>query len=124
MSTPGIHVLPDCRTKVQKNVVRLGNLNWIPIFCANCGADGGMIPEDNHDFAFYLCIPCSEKWGNIDGVYMEPDHVFWERLQAEEMGKYGRILTLDEEVEVLKDGNSTLAKLAREKPDFTQIKNT
>ena len=122
MATP--NVLPDCRAKIQKGVVRLGDLNWIPIFCANCGTDGGMVPEDNCDFAFYICIPCAEKWGNIAGVYMEPDHEFWKRVEQEQLAKYGRILSPDEQVEVLKDGNSTLAKLAREKPDFSKITMT
>ena len=112
-----MNVLPDCRPKVQRKVVRLGSSNWTPIYCANCGTDGGLVPADNHDFAFYLCIPCSETLGNIQGVYMEPDQEFWDRVIAEQINEYGRLLTPAEQCELLKQDN-TLSKLAKDKPVF------
>jgi hypothetical protein len=117
-------LLPDCRTKVQKTVVRLGELNWVPIYCANCGCDGGLVPAEQCDFAFYLCIPCSETIGPIVGTYMEPDAVFWEKVAQEQIAKYGRMLRHDELVEACKDENSTLAKLGRDRPHFDKIKMT
>ena len=112
-----LDILPDCRAKVQKNIVRLGQTNWTPIYCASCGADGGIVPSDNHDFAFYLCMKCSESYGQIDGVYMEPDAVFWERVVQEQLAEYGRLLTPEEQCDILK-GDNTLSRLAKDKPKF------
>lgn len=41
---------------------------------------------------------------------------------AEQIEKYGRILNPDEQVEVLKDDTSTLAKLVKDKPGYKRIK--
>lgn len=114
--------LPDSRTKAQRAVIRSNGMNWVPIFCANCGADGGMVPEKNCTFAFYLCTPCSEKWEDVLGTYSEPDTVFWDRVKEEQLSQYGRELTAEELIEVLLDGNSSLSKLAKDKPDFNRIK--
>ena len=76
-----------------------------------------MVPADNHDFAFYLCVPCSESLGDIQGVYMEPDAEFWERVIIEQTETYGRVLSPAEQAEVLKQDN-TLSKLAKDKPVF------
>jgi len=119
-ATPDI--LPHCLTrtaKVDHGMSRNG-VTWFYLFCANCGADGGRVMDDQlgTNYAFYLCDPCAEKWGPIAGTYMEPDHVFWERVIAEQIEQYGRVLTPMEQVEVLKDENSILAKLAKDKPDF------
>lgn len=87
---------------------------WLKIFCANCGADGGSVLENDYDFAFYLCDPCAEKYGNIDGTYMEPDSVFWEKVRNAQIEKYGRELEPLEVVDKLQDGNSVIAKLVRD----------
>jgi hypothetical protein len=117
-------VLPECRTKVQRKVIRHANMNWVPLFCANCGSDGGMVPEEHCDFAFYLCMSCADKWGPITNCYMEPDHVFWEKVAQEQLDSYGRPLTAYEQSEVLKDDSSSLAKLAKDRPDFKTIQMT
>jgi hypothetical protein len=70
-------LLPDSRPKIQRNVQFHLGLNWTPIYCANCGADGGFVPEDNCNFAFYLCNSCAEKLPPIEGTYRVPDEVFW-----------------------------------------------
>lgn len=60
----------------------------IPIFCANCGAPWGMVPEKHITFAFALCDKCFETHGAPAHLHMEPDRVFWERVAqaaAEEM---------------------------------------
>lgn len=67
---------------------------WMKIFCANCGADGGFIPETGPHFAFYLCTPCSEKWSPLVGTMMIPDGVFWERA-ADEQRKEEEVPTQD-----------------------------
>lgn len=118
--TGSYEILPDCRLKQSKKVVMGGSgafrLNWVPIFCANCGSDGGLVPEENCNFAFYLCINCEEKHGNIEGTLMVPDDVFWATVRAEQQEQFGRELTAPELVEVLKDDSTTLAKLAKDRP--------
>lgn len=113
-------ILPDSRLRETKNVVVRDGVNWVPIFCANCGADGGIVPEENTTFAFYLCNPCAEKYGNIEGTYVESDVAFWEKVHAAQLEKYGRVLEPGEIVEQLKDGNSLLSKLARERGDYNK----
>lgn len=115
----GVNVLPDCRLKQPKGIICWPNgMRWQPIFCANCGADGGMVPEENCNFAFYLCDPCAVKLGPIAGTYMEPDAVFWQKVHDEQISKYGRELQPHELVEVLKDENSTLSKLCKDRTKF------
>lgn len=108
-------VLPNCLPKVTRKVVWRGPMAWIPLFCANCGADGGLVPEEGSDFAFYLCDPCAEKWAPLAGTMLVPDEVFWQKLNAAQVEKYGRILTPPEQVEALKDGDHLLSKLARDR---------
>ena len=117
-------ILPDCRAMNPAKVVRMGGLNWTPIFCANCGKDGGLIPAENYDFSFYICAPCSEKYPVIEGTYVEPDHVFWEKVAQTQMEKYGRMLEPHELDEVVKDENSTLAKLAKDRPLYGNVRMT
>jgi len=76
------------------------------------------MPEENITFAFYLCNPCAEKYGNIEGTYIESDVAFWQKVEEAQLEKYGRVLKPEEQMEQLKDGNSLLSKLARERKDF------
>lgn len=117
-------VYPECRCKRPTKIIRHANMNWVPLYCANCGADGGIVPEDNCDFAFYLCVPCSEKLGPIEGIYQEPDHLFWEAVAEEQIAKYGHMLQPGEIVEAMKDDTSTLAKLGKDRPDYSKIRMT
>ena len=77
--------LPDSRTRDAKGGVRspLGTL--IPIYCANCGKRWGLVPENAITFAFALCESCAESLGPIAHTYQEPDAVFWDRIEAEEL---------------------------------------
>jgi hypothetical protein len=84
--------LPDCRTREPKGAVNHLGYSWISIFCANCGRFGGKVPEDNKEFAFYLCNACADKLPPIEGLYYEPDEEYWQRVHAAQMEKYGRIL--------------------------------
>jgi hypothetical protein len=74
--------LPDCRTIRPLNAKRHRLANWVPMYCANCGADGGYVPEDMKQVAFYLCDSCWEKHGAIAGAMAVSDDVF--RKQFEE----------------------------------------
>jgi hypothetical protein len=115
-------LLPDSRLRVPRGIVRGEHstsyklmLNWAPIYCANCGRDGGAVPADTCNFAFYLCEPCAEKLPPIEGTYVEPDIVFWQKVKEAQLEAYGQELTPAEIVEALKDGNHMLSKLARER---------
>jgi hypothetical protein len=114
-----MNILPSSRLKSNTRVQRLnnclGSLNWVPIFCANCGADGGMVPEENMSFAFYLCAPCAEKWAPLTDTYMEPDAVFWQKVKDAQLEKYGRELSPHELVEVLKDDSNLISKLCKDR---------
>jgi hypothetical protein len=111
-------ILPDSRPKFSRQTKRvtvqgLGTVNLVPIFCANCGKPYGYVPEENMDFVCWLCDPCSDKWGAQYGLAKMPNEVFWSKVQAEMMEKYGRILT-DEELRAATETASPLTTLLRE----------
>jgi hypothetical protein len=116
------NILPDSRlqnpTRVMRNVASTRfrvPRNWVPIFCANCGCDGGYVPEENCNFAFYLCMPCAERLGPISNTYIEPDAVFWEKVKQEQLERYRRELTAQELAEILKDDAHPLTRLAKDR---------
>lgn len=108
-------ILPSSVAREIRGRVFRGSQAWIPIFCLNCGCDGGMLvePEVGSGWAGYLCDPCAEKWSPMFGTCLVPDEVFQERAQQEQMERYGRLLAPNEVVEALKDGSNSLAKLVR-----------
>jgi len=110
--------LPDSRLQRSDKTVYRAGVPHRPIFCANCGKSGGLVVEDSaySCFAFYLCDPCAEKYGQIDGMFMVPDDRFAELVKQEQLEKYGRLLTSDELSETLNDPSTSLAKLAKDKP--------
>lgn len=110
------NLLPTSLPRETKGVVFRQGVAWKPIFCASCGGDGGLVPEAHCDFAFYLCQGCADKYGNIAGYMMTPDEVFWEKVKQAQLEEYGRELFPEEVVEALKDENSIIAKLAKDKP--------
>jgi hypothetical protein len=110
----GVQLLPDTRLKIPTKVQRHKDQNWVPIFCANCGKDGGWVP-DNSTFAFYICTPCAAKCGNIDGTYMVPDEVFFDKLRNVQIEEFGRELSVYEMTEAIKNENNVLSKLVSEK---------
>jgi len=111
-----MEVLPDSRPRERHRAVFMQGMFWIPIFCANCGADGGLVPEENCTFAFYLCTKCCEFWGGLAGTYAVPGEVFWAKVREAQMEKYQRLLSPLEEAEALKDEHHMLSKLIREGP--------
>jgi hypothetical protein len=74
-------ILPDSRAKRATRIIYANGMSWVPIFCANCGADGGYVPEQNMDFAFYLCNDCADRLPPIDGTYVMPDEEFWQKVK-------------------------------------------
>lgn len=119
MTTP-ITILPDSRPQVVRNSWNRGALGyWRKIFCASCGADGGNVPESACTFAFYLCDPCAEAYGNIPGMVMQPDAAFWETVHLESLEKVGRDLLPLEQEALLADPESWLSRLARDRKLLT-----
>jgi hypothetical protein len=110
----GTALLPDCRLKVETVTQRHRNLNWLPIFCGNCGTAGGWVPEET-TFIFYLCQPCADKHGKIDRTYMVPDEVFFQEVKNAQLEKFGRELSTPELVEALRSESSVISTLARSK---------
>lgn len=109
-----VNILPDSRARDPKRLLpsRLGY--WVPLACASCGADGGVVPEQNTTFAFWLCTPCSETYGEIAGTLSIPDEVFWQRVRDEQTEAFGRQLTPGELAIVAQEDTSPLATLIRE----------
>ena len=108
----GTALLPDCRLKTETTTQRHWNLNWQPIFCANCGKDGGWVPEETR-FIFYLCQPCADRHGQIDGTYMVPDEIFFETVKNAQLEEFGRELSVPELTEALSSESSVISTLAR-----------
>ncbi len=111
-------VLPNSVARRQSGIVMRGSVPWVPIWCANCGKPGGMVPQATATFAFYLCVPCSEKHGNIEGTVMVPDEVFWAKANEIIAAEYGRPLTELEMVKEADDPSSVISKLIRESEDI------
>ena len=63
--------LPDCRV-VDGAVIMHGRVPMEAIFCANCGADGGLVTA-GVPHVFYQCEACALKLGPIPGVDRVPD---------------------------------------------------
>ena len=108
-------LLPDSRLKTihtPKGMIFGPGGTWVPVFCANCGADGGLCPETS-TFLFYLCNKCAETYGDIPGTMMMPDEVFFQKLKDEQMASYGRYLSHEELLAVVEADASPLATLLK-----------
>lgn len=107
-------VMPDSRlgtVLTPKRAEWRAGAFWVPIFCASCHVKGGLVPEENMTFAFWLCTPCYEKYGVLADTMVTPDEVFYEQLRREQMEAYGRILSPEEIVTVVEADASPLATL-------------
>ena len=107
-------VLPDSRAKAGRGAVPGPGGVWIPIFCASCGVEGGMVPAESMTFAFWLCVACFATHGALTNVMMLPDEVFWERVKHAQLETYGRVLTTEELQAVVEADASPLARLIRQ----------
>lgn len=119
MSDLNLDLLPNSLTKTPRVDASMSGRggNWLYLFCANCGKDGGRVLETDlpKQFAFYLCDPCGVKLGAITGYWMEPDEVFRKKVADAMVEKFGRMLEVPEIVEALKDEHHILTKLTRER---------
>lgn len=109
-------ILPDCRARDPKGATPGPGGSWIPISCASCKRDGGLVPEQNMTFVFWLCAPCAETYGKIAGLMFMPDEVFWEQVKQEQLEAYGRLLTNEELSAIVEADGSPLATLVKHGP--------
>jgi len=111
-------VLPDSRaTNPKRGQYRDGQW-WVPVYCANCGAELGIVPEPSTTFAFFLCdARCAETWAPKAGEMVEPDVVFFQTLLDEQLDRYGRELTATELMAALADETHPIHQLVRERHD-------
>lgn len=108
-------ILPVCTTREVRGRIQINGVWCIPCYCMNCGKQHGYRnePDASSGYVGYLCDLCAERWSPLVGTMLVPDEAFAQIATAEMLEKYGRVLSDAEQHEVLKDGNSTLAKLAR-----------
>jgi hypothetical protein len=99
-------------------MIRTAGVNYVPIFCMNCGRPGGLVSERGVNFVGWMCDACQEKYPLLPGTYAVPDTAFQRQVEAEMVEKHGRILTAQEITEALKDERSSLARLAKDRPVF------
>jgi hypothetical protein len=111
-----IDILPDSRCKNATGIVQVNGVNHVPIFCMNCGTPGGLVTERGINFVGWMCDSCQEKYPLPPGTYALPDDEHNRRV-AEELAKAGP-LNLNRIAELLKDDRSTLARLAKDNPNF------
>jgi hypothetical protein len=107
-------LLPDSRAKNTTGRIFRGSQAWVPIFCANCGREAGLCPEENMTFLFYQCEPCARTYGAIAGTMSMPDEVFYEKLKQEQLASHGRYLTELELAAIVEADASPLATLIKQ----------
>jgi hypothetical protein len=110
-----IDILPDSRAKNPTGLTAGPGGYWVPVFCANCGIEGGKVPEQNMTFIFYQCQKCSDAYGDIAGTMKVPDEVFYQKLADEQYETYGRALSEQELVTIIQEDASPLATLIKGK---------
>lgn len=64
-------VAPDCRSRAQRGQIRTPMGLATPVFCANCGKDGGYTYADT-TFMFYLCGDCDKHGNGLDLPVVTP----------------------------------------------------
>lgn len=107
-------ILPDSRPIVRRGSIRLGDQNFVPVYCANCGNRYGLVPESHITHVFALCDHgCAGQYGDAAHHYIDPDAIYREKACHEALAKYGRALT-PAEVEKEMTSMSPLASLARD----------
>lgn len=108
-------VLPDSRAKDRKGVISGPNgVNYVPIYCINCGKSAGMVPEKLITHVTALCDEgCAGKYGDLAATYRDADEIFRENL-GEALGPLGRTVTLGQLEAMLEEPSPALAALARD----------
>jgi hypothetical protein len=105
-------ILPDSRARVVRGSTRSPLGNIIPVHCANCGKPWGMVNEKDMTFAFALCQPCADVYGDDAHFYKEPDAAFFARVAAET--EAAGLTTPEAIAAKIEEGGNALATLAAE----------
>lgn len=89
---------------------------WVYLFCANCGRDGGRVLKTHlpKEFAFYQCDACAEKYPVLPGTYREPDEAFRQKVANAMLEEYGYYLNEIEVLRELDNESSVISKLEKE----------
>jgi hypothetical protein len=113
-------VVPSSLTRVEKidwKISRPG-WEWLVLFCASCHKEGGRVLKcdvpNASEFAFWLCDDCAQKW-SLDGTYLVPDEIFFQKVREAMLEREGRELTLYELYEAEKDPTHYLSKLLKDR---------
>lgn len=106
--------LPDSRAREPKGLVWSPQGWMVPIFCANCGKEGGVVTQEHCTYAFWLCDLCFERCGKLTGMLVVPDSVFWEKVRNEQLEAFGRLLSHEEMERVVREDSTPLATLIKE----------
>ncbi len=112
-------ILPDSRAKSGTGWTPTVMGGYVPIYCGNCGVPGGMVPEENMTFAFWLCKPCFATHGEITNTMVMPDEVFFEEVKQAQLERYGHNLNAEETVAALADPESLESRLAKDRVALT-----
>lgn len=70
--------LPDSRLSGaarERTTVRYAHMLWERVFCASCGADGGIITAEWSPHVFYVCDVCAAKLGAPAGTVEAPEKI-------------------------------------------------
>lgn len=116
--------LPNSLTREKKidNSLSKNDQEWLFLYCASCGTDGGRVLKtdvpNREEFAFYLCEPCAQKYGSLPLHTMVPDNIFWTQVREAQLERYKRELTPREIILALDDPESDMSKLARSRNTF------
>jgi DNA-directed RNA polymerase subunit N (RpoN/RPB10) len=98
--------------------MRVGGINYVPIYCFHCGKQYGMVPDTLITHVSALCDDgCSDKYGHTAHFYVDADAKFrTDQLEAAQKvtDRLGRPVTAAELDEMAKDACSPLAAVARD----------
>lgn len=122
-----IDILPDSRLRNPKDCVIVDwplmdgttvRLELEPIFCFSCGKPNGYVPREIMSFVSWLCMPCSEKYGELASNWQASDGQFWQDVANEMKDRFGHVLDQRELCILAERGElgSALEKLEKESP--------
>lgn len=67
--------LPDSRVKNCRETICGPAGIMAKVYCANCGADGGLVTDEWASHIFFICDDCDHKMGEMPGLTKVPDAV-------------------------------------------------
>lgn len=112
-------LLPDSRAKRDRSIAGPGGIQYVPIYCINCGKRYGFVPASMITHVTALCDQgCAGKFGDEAHFYADGDTKIRQdgvEAVADLMKKLGRPVTLAElDRRASEDSTSALAAVARD----------